>query len=139
LNFKNHAIGGLVSGTIVAGVTYYFSKNAQVSFSMGAVTLAGSLLSDCDTGSIPSRIFAWLGVIFSIYLIYIKQPIFSAIIGIIYMSLNLDHHRGFTHKWIVPTACFIGAYFSKQAWPIALGVGVATHLSLDKIPPWKII
>ncbi len=139
MNFRNHAIAGLITGSAATGATYYHSKNIQFSFAMGAVALAGSLAPDIDTGSVPSRIFAWVGILFSCYLIYIKQTRFAAYIGLIYMVLSSGKHRGLTHKWIIPIVCFIGSYLSKQAWPGALAMGWACHLSVDKIPPWKII
>jgi hypothetical protein len=139
LDFKNHAIAGLATGSAVAGTSYYFSKNIEISFMMGAVTLAGSLIPDLDTGSIPSRIFAWIGIVLSLYLMYINQSKFAAIIGVAYMAFSAPKHRGLTHKWVLPIACLIGAYISKQVWPGAFAAGLVTHFALDKIPPWKII
>lgn len=137
MKFREHAIAGLITGSAVTGASYYFSKNIQVSFMMGVVTLAGSLCPDIDAASIPSRIFAWLGIIFSVYFIYINQAVYGACVGIVYMAFNVDHHRGITHKWSMVVVCLIGMYIYKQAWPGALAVGLCCHYILDKMNPLK--
>ena len=146
MNFRQHLLAGTATSLIVGGITLYMSRDIRVAGIFAIVTLAGSLIPDADTGSIPSRIFAWLGVIASIVLIKTGRPLPAAIIGICFMILNLDHHRGFTHKWIVPYACLIVGmiplFFQANQYltllvPFALGV--ATHLLADRIPPYKII
>jgi len=138
MNFKEHAICGAIGGTIVGAVSYYFTKNHQTSIYLGSITLAGSLAPDIDNGSISSRIFAWIGIIVNILLIYLRMSYAAAIIGIIYMIFSSDKHRGITHKWILPFLCFIGSYLIKDFWLTALGLGFMIHYISDKIPPTEL-
>lgn len=139
MNFKEHLIFGSISGAVVLATSFYMSNNIEESLVFCAVTVAGSLVPDIDTGSVPSRIFAWIGIAVSCMFLYHGNSKPAAIIGIIYMLFSSDKHRGFTHKWILPIACLAWAYFFKQTWPVAFGIGLATHYVCDKIPPYKII
>ena len=146
MNFKQHLLVGSATAAIVGGTTMYMSKDIRVAGLFAVVTLAGSLVSDLDTGSIPSRIFAWLGIIASIVLIREGMPTPAAIIGIVFMAFNVDHHRGITHKWILPYVCLavgVFGYYNPQYRYLLLcipfSIGIMTHFACDKIPPYKII
>jgi len=146
MNFKNHLIAGTATSLIVGGGTFYLTRNIEQSIAFGLIALAGSQVSDIDTGSIPSRIFAWLGIAVSVFLLYLGYPTSSAVIGIIYMAFSSSGHRGLTHKWILPITCFIIAAISfkfpnmaRYVWLAPFGVGICVHLIIDKIPPYKII
>ena len=147
MNFRQHLLAGTATSLIVGGISMYMTRDIRVAGIFVIVTIAGSLISDVDTGSIPSRIFAWIGIIASILLIQRGYPKPAAIIGIVYMAFSSDHHRGFTHKWILPYICFaagIFAYFYQAQYGylglcIPFGLGLATHFIIDKIPPYKII
>ena len=150
MNFKEHAAAGAATGLVVAGGSYYMLPDPRLGPVYGLIALAGSLSPDIDTGSIPSRIFAWVGIAISFLLIHENHPEAAAYIGIIYMAFSSDRHRGFTHKWILPIACFmiggVGIYypdvfpiFTRLFWLIPFGLGLITHLIIDKIPPSKII
>lgn len=146
MNFKEHGLAGLATGLLVGAGTFYITKRADQSIVFALVTLAGSLAPDVDTGSIPSRIFAWIGIIASIFLMYkgLFKP--AAIIGVVYMAFSSDKHRGFTHKWILPFGCFIVGALSlkfpqlaRYLWLVPFGIGLACHYVVDKIPPYKVI
>jgi len=146
MNFKNHLLAGTATGIITGATAWYITKNPSIGLVFAGVTVIGSLISDLDTGSIPSRIFAWIGIAASCFMLYTGKPKIAAVIGIIFMFFNLDHHRGFTHKWILPIVCFIAGgmalrypQFRMYVALIPLGIGIATHLAADKIPPYKII
>lgn len=146
MNFKSHLLAGTATSLIVGGSTYYINRDIEIAVIFAIITIAGSLISDLDTGSIPSRIFAGLGIATSIYLLYIKHEKLAAIVGIVFMAFNLDHHRGITHKWILPIVCFIlGALsfkfpnMARYVLLIPFGFGLSTHFIIDKIPPYKII
>ncbi len=148
--FKEHAIAGLATGLVVAGGAYYFLPDPRLGPVFGLIAFAGSLAPDIDTGSIPSRIFAWAGIALSILLLHQNSPEPAAYIGIVYMAFSADKHRGFSHKWILPITCFliagVGIYypdifplFKRLFWLIPFGLGIITHFIIDKIPPTKII
>lgn len=150
MNFKQHAAAGAATGFIVAGGSYYFLPDPRLGPVLGLIALAGALCPDIDTGSIPSRIFAWVGIAISLLLIYKGSPEPAAYIGIVYMAFSSDRHRGFTHKWILPIGCFviggISIYYPETFpilmnlfWLIPFGLGLVTHYIIDKIPPTKII
>ena len=139
MNFKAHLIAGSIAGIAISAINYYFSKDLKSSIILGSITLAASLVPDIDTGSIPSRIFAWLGILVSCFLLYFKNPFPAAIIGIVYMAFSSDKHRGFTHKWALPICCFIASYLTKQLWLSAFGLGLIVHYVMDNIPPYKLI
>lgn len=146
MNFREHSIAGTITGLIVGGTAYYITKNPEIGTAFAVITLAGSLLSDVDCGSIPSRIFAWVGIVLSVFLMYKGHNRYAGIVGLFYMSLSAGKHRGFTHKWIVPIMClaigvagFYYPQFARYILFIPLGIGISVHLCLDKIPPYKII
>ena len=144
-NFKGHLIAGTATGIITGGTAWYITKNPIAGLVFAGVTIAGSLAPDIDVGSIPSRIFAWIGIALSALMIYNGRPTIGAYIGIAYMAFSSDKHRGITHKWILPAACFIAGWYgyvtqnSNYLMLVPFGVGLIVHLCLDKIPPYKII
>ncbi len=137
--FKEHLIAGTAAGLATGTGALYMYGDPKLAGFLCAVTVAGSLVSDVDTGSVPSRIFAWIGIAVSILLLYQGNPVPAAYIGIIYMLFSSDKHRGFTHKWILPIGCFIALLITKQMWLGAFAIGLGTHYAVDKIPPYKII
>lgn len=138
MNFREHAIAGLITGSAVTGASYYFSRNIPFSLLMGAVTVAGSIAPDVDTGSIPSRIFAWIGIALAAVFMYFGKNKNAAATGIIYMAFSSDRHRGATHSWVLIMVCAGLGYAGFRQWmPIyfilmsAFSVGLITHKIID--------
>lgn len=138
MKFKNHLIAGTATGIITGGTAWYITKNPEIGLSFAGVTLAGSLASDIDTGSIASRLFAWAGIIMAAVLMWYGKDRHAAIVGVVYMAFSSDKHRGFTHGWSLPAVCFVCSYFAYVReiplqfvllFPFA--VGLLTHKAVD--------
>ena len=138
-NFKTHALAGLAASTILGGATIALTSNIKLGIAFGVSTLVGSLISDIDTGSIPSRIFAWIGIAISGLMMYFGKNQQAAIVGLIYMGLSSDKHRGFTHSWVLVAILmvlgFLAGYgkISPEFVLLApLSFGIAVHLIIDR-------
>ena len=137
--FKEHATVGLVSGAIVGFGVGYYSSDYILGALFGMAVFVGSLASDIDTGSIPSKWFARIGIVLAIALMYYGQHKHASIIGLAYMGFSSDKHRGFTHGWPLIIVCFVVGYFgaiSKIPAYFVLfapfGAGLLIHKLLDK-------
>ena len=137
--FKEHATAGAIVGTIVGLGTAYVTSNMGYGFTFGVAAFTGSIIPDSDTGSIPSRIFAWVTIILSSILMYFGEYKQASVVGIIYAALSCGKHRGWTHGWTFIIACFAAAYLTTKGilpnYYILLGpfaFGLITHKFLDK-------
>jgi len=138
MNFKGHLIGSIITGLIASSVAYY---QCDVKLDDTAIILPicilGGNFPDVDTNSIPSKFYAIFGLILAIVLIYSGLPALAGAIFVPFILAKATVHRGWTHKYYLPVGMMIIANY----WPeyalilIAFGVGVITHLILDKIYP----
>lgn len=139
MNFRAHALAGTATGLITGATAWYITKNPVAGLAFAGVTVIGSLASDIDTGSIPSRMFAWAGIIIAALLMWYGKDRHSAVTGIVYMAFSSDKHRGFTHGWALPVVCFVCSYLAYihkiplqfiLLFPFA--IGLLTHKAVDK-------
>ena len=137
--FKEHVLAGTVTGVIVGAVTGYYSGSVGFGISNAIFVLIGSQLPDIDTVSIPSRIFAWLTIVFSGVMMYLGEHKQAAISGILYAAFSCDKHRGWKHGWPLIICCFVAAFLStKNILPnyyfllAPLALGLISHKFLDK-------
>jgi len=137
--FKQHLLAGSATALIVGGTTMYMTKNPYIAVAFAITTIAGSLASDIDTGSIPSRIFAWIGIVIAAVFMWYGKDKHSAITGVVYMAFSSDKHRGFTHGWILPIVCLVCAYLAYiHKIPLAFvflgpfAIGLLTHKLVDQ-------
>lgn len=138
MNFKDHSNYGLVSASLVSVSTFYLTSNNIISLACGVLTYLFSLFPDLDTQSTPSRYAAMIGVATALFLLLAGKQVESAIIGISYMAIKTQKHRGYTHKYVIPLALsLVGVYFlpSFGIFFLAIAVGFLTHYFCDSLNP----
>ena len=105
--FKTHNKWGIASALLYGVGSYVYTGNLKLSAISMVAILFGSLAPDVDTGSIPSRIFAWMGIALAAFFIVADKDRWAAIVGIIYMSFSSLKHRGLTHSMLLIVACVV--------------------------------
>jgi len=142
MNYEEHAVGGLVSATIVTTGVAYYTRNIVLSVISFVMTLFMSLYPDMDTGSKSRRYITLLGVLSIGYLVYTGS---GYLLEAIYISSlliipGLFKHRGFTHTLLFGGIISYFIYYisstfidASYIYFIIPGViGELTHLILDK-------
>ena len=100
----------LISSIAVSASFPFLAKEAGINLSFNdlvlilpAIILGGSF-PDCDTESIPSRIYAGIGALLTIYWSYTGNYEFIWLIWIPYIAAKIFPHRSWTHKVWFPVA-----------------------------------
>ncbi len=137
MNHKAHMIAGIFAGVSIAGFLskYETREDAIVG---GVACFLGSEFPDLDTGSIPSRMFARFGFLAAFGLLYYDQAYYAALVGIFFMFVKSQPHRGITHSYFLPLLLFLFSVVIFQEYAIMLscfGVGLLVHYILDRRNP----
>ena len=152
MNYRNH----LIFGTVTSIATPIIMNQAGFSLDMGDIAviipavIAGSLFPDCDTASIPSRIYAILGVIWSVFFFIFEMNDFIIPLWLPFIFAKMSRHRSWTHaRWlpVVLTAIPFFLFRLTINYPrfhhiadlmyeyrllfMAFSLGLITHLILD--------
>lgn len=137
MNHKAHMIAGASVGSAI-GLFLFNYENQNQALIGGISCFLGSEFPDLDTGSIPSRIAARVGALSAIALIYFNLSFYAALIGVVYMVVKAQPHRGLTHSYALPVICFILASFVFPQYAIMLscfGIGLIVHNIIDRRNP----
>lgn len=143
MNHKAHLIAGMSSGLVVSGVLANYSS-IEVAIVGGVACFLGSEFPDLDTNSIPSLIAARVGFLASLALFYFNQFQYAALLGIVFMLIKSQPHRGLTHSYILPLALFIlswlilGNYAFYSVISSCFGVGLIVHSAVDRKNPFRL-
>lgn len=152
MNYKNH----LIFGTVTSIATPIIMNQIGFNLNMGEiavivpVVIAGSLFPDTDTASIPSRMYAILGLITSVFFYIIGMSNFIIPLWLPFIFAKMSHHRGWTHSWYLPAGLASMPYmlfvftvdlprfqhiaklmFEYRLVFMAFSVGLVCHLLLD--------
>lgn len=144
MDFAGHLKTGLATSTICTGVhgiaTAYTgdSQNPKILLITFFACLIGSLISDLDTHSTPSRIFSFILMVFGAYSIYTKEPYFALAILTGFAFIKSMRHRGWCHAFSLPLALSIFAFSSGYYLLIPFSVGILTHFWADSLHPLKL-
>lgn len=108
-NFKAHAYAGLSASIAIAISCIYYGMIGgfeQIKIVITAI-IFGSLFPDCDTKSVPTRLYA-TGLILAIpYLLYMDLDLKLMLIPLIpFLFAQAGKHRGWTHFLITPITLF---------------------------------
>jgi len=102
-NFKGHLAGGIF---IYLVAMYWILSNQTISLSTSLewllFTLAGSLFPDVDTKSKGQKLFYWIALALSLFLLSNNRMQEFVILGLCSLVPLLVGHRGIFHKtWFV--------------------------------------
>ena len=137
MNHKAHLIAGVVSGLLVAGILVNYT-NAELAVVGGVTCFLGSEFPDLDTDSIPSRMTARFSFGLSLTLYFFGMLHYSALIGLVFMLIKCQPHRGITHSPLLPFGLIITAvvlnfnnnlFYALLLWCFA--VGLTAHNIVD--------
>lgn len=152
MNYKNHLIFGTASSVATPVIMNIigFGLNTKETVIIMASCLAGSLFPDCDTQSIPSRIYATLGAVLSVLCYFAGMSGFVWLIWIPFILAKMSKHRGWTHSKWLPIGLTLAPYllsalsiifelfqyygslaFNYRYIFIAFSIGLITHILLD--------
>ena len=143
-NFKGHITAGLIASAVVTTATGFLTQNVEASVLAGGACFFGSLASDIDVDSIPSRWFARLGFVATILLYYFNKKDLGLILGASFFFLKSGKHRGWTHKYSLPLGLVVVgkiyevAYSPAYAYAyfLAVAVGLLAHYTIDTMNPF---
>lgn len=141
MNFKGHIIGSAVVAValpVVARMLDVPLTDQQIAYMIPATILGGNF-PDLDTQSVPSKFYAIVGLIASVYFMLIRKWEYAAFVMVPFFVAKMGKHRGWTHSYFVPAGFLAGGYFFPQYNFIlsAFAVGHIVHLILDSIWIWK--
>lgn len=105
MNFKAHAVGGVITSAVVSSFSLIASTNAiEVSdpFVVFGICFFMSLFPDLDTASIPQKWFYRCLIIVLCILFYFQEYKIISLISIFSITPLLHKHRGWTHWKITP-------------------------------------
>jgi len=142
MKFKEHLIGGIVSGILTSIGMYLYTKDIELSIISILIVIIMALYPDMDIASKSKRYVSILSSIFLIFLIY-NNNIYSyaGYATLIFILLpNLFKHRGLTHT--IKFGVFISyilyyminGYYTINVIYVMIPaiIGYITHLILDK-------
>lgn len=137
MNHKAHMMAGIVSGVSITGFLINY-ESRESAFVGGIACFLGSEFPDIDCGSVPSLYAARIGFLMSMVLLYVDQSFYAAVIGIIYMFVKGQPHRGITHSYSLPLVLFILSVlvFPERAIMLScFGIGLIVHYIIDRRNP----
>ena len=137
MNHKAHMLGGIVSGVSITGFLMQY-ENRESAFVGGIACFLGAEFCDLDTGSIPSLWAARIGFCVTLVLLYLDQSYYAAVIGIVFMFIKGQPHRGMTHSYSLPLVLFILSVLVVPEHAIMLscfGIGLIVHCIIDRRNP----
>jgi hypothetical protein len=138
MNFSSHAKSGLILGPTATVLSYLFTNNVQLSVVSGLLAFIGAIFPDLDTDSIPSRWAARIGFGSVLALLYLQKPYPAAWLGLLFFLIKSGKHRGFMHKYHLPTFCFAVSMITGNLFYAAFGFGLCLHFWVDKISPLEL-
>ncbi len=104
MNYKNHLIFGISTSIATPAIMNQIGYNlnpSDIALIIPTV-IAGSLFPDCDTQSIPSRIYAILGLITSVFFFIAGMNNFIIPLWLPFIFAKMSKHRGWTHSPLLP-------------------------------------
>jgi len=154
MNFKGHlalssicAAGAMICAPKV-GIDITFQ---EMDYIVPAIIM-GSWFPDCDTHSTSSKIYAAILFVLLIIFSLKRQPWYGIALISPFIAAKLSKHRGWMHKYYLPTGLLVAAYFLPKFLtfePIssilidyfflvpAFCFGIVTHYFGDQIWPWQ--
>lgn len=146
--YKGHISGSAVAGGIAVGAAilldYHFQITPQHIGGLVGFCLLGGLFPDVDTDSKGQNLFYGLLILVDGVLIYYRQYIWAAWVGLFAMLPALGHHRSWTHTWwamiivgapiVVIPVMILGkaSFMAYLPFYAAFTVGYFSHLLLDR-------
>ncbi len=115
MNFKAHTILGTVSAAGIGYAAYHYNivNLSALKVAIPAIILGG-LFPDVDCESKPSKIYATLLLVFSVYWFIRETPGYTLLMLIPYLLAKMDKHRGWTHSFWVPAILFFTCFVIKS-------------------------
>jgi hypothetical protein len=137
MDFKQHSRAGLIVSGIVLIAGLIVFKKIEQPLLWAVLVYLGAIFSDLDTQSIPSILVSRIGFVLSCIMLMLNKPWPPAIAGAAFFLIKSGKHRGFIHKWWLPSAFMASGLIWSQPACLAFGVGLIIHLMVDKISPLK--
>ena len=108
MNFKAHLLTSAAVGVAIPLTWKAVGINLselEIAYMVTATILGGNF-ADLDHQSIPSKFYALLSVMASIYFFWIKQPVLILFFALPFLVVKMSRHRGFTHSYFIPAGLF---------------------------------
>lgn len=144
MNFLGHAIGAGATGIAAGALVMENGNSPQMALKVAGVLWIGGQIPDIDITSIPSRWFGRLGFLaagllfgYGFFARVFEAIAVSSIIGLAALLFMAMKHRGPLHKYWLSGFCLFLGFFRGDYLILAFGVGMITHLLLDRIFPWQ--
>ena len=146
--YKGHLAGGLFFACMAlvgAGMTGVVAISPLLGAGMIGFCLLGALFPDVDTDSKGQRLYYAVFVAIDLGLIWQKEYLWAAWLGLFSMLPALSAHRGWTHTWwamiATPLPILLIPMFTLGAdvWPqfipfyASFVLGYFSHLLLDGV------
>jgi len=138
MNYKNHAIAGLIAGSVVGTTMEYLDYESKIAMTVFVSVLIGSLAPDIDTASIPSR---WAARISFVAILVSWRNNFHDVgflVGAGFTLLKTGKHRGFTHKYSLPAILLVSIIWFDHIAIIGFLGGLIVHYALDSMNPFNL-
>lgn len=104
MKYQPHLVGSIIMSASFpflakeAGINLSFNDLALI---MPAIVLGGNFC-DIDTESIPSRIYAAIGTLLTLFWVYSNNYEFIWLIWIPFIAAKMFGHRKWAHSWKLP-------------------------------------
>lgn len=136
--FKKHNFYGIYASSIMFVTMITLGLKTETSLILSLSAYLGSNFPDLDTNSIPSMWAARFAIVSSVYFVYINNPIYSVIVGIIFAAPKVHKHRGWTHKYTTLFSIPVLVYFMFEVYTliaISFSAGLFFHYLIDRLNP----
>jgi len=101
MKFKFHLAGSVIASAATTGILYSIDKTIETNTLVlcSIAVILGGIFSDCDTKSVPSKIYA-LMIALSFPLLYYADMLWHWIAFIApFIAAQMSKHRGWCHSW----------------------------------------